>query len=434
MGDATDRREAVVVGEHRLGDRTTAARVGELHRHEVVFEQLVVLLERERREEPLRARPQLEVVEALRAVTRLERTATRDQDRLDVVLEILLRTGSPFANVEHADRARPVVDRDVVGVVGARELIATGVTAAAGGDGERHAQDLRVIDRRVHERPRLREVERDRRVVAAARDVEVRLRRAVTVARRAAVLVEDRLDVALELREPRRVHRVRLERGRRESRRDRRRARPVAGLRGCGRLEAVLGRAVLEPGLEREVRVRVELEDRAARVEHFDVAKRRRVAARVRRIDAVLELQPRRLQRIRDLGCDALDQQQRLRIRAEARQHVATLLDVVERRDDDVAVGVERVDDVEVTGGELIGVVGVWLVAARRVARALLDQDRFDVLLVVRDTRRCGVAVTAAGPGPEHTCEGHEDTPGQVLHVEHLIAETKNRRVLRTRR
>ena len=60
-----------------------------------------------------------------------------------------------------------------------------------------------IVDWIVHERPRLAEVECDLVVRVAARDVEVRLWRAVTRAGVASLVFEDRLDVVLELAEVR---------------------------------------------------------------------------------------------------------------------------------------------------------------------------------------------------------------------------------------
>ena len=370
-----------IVRQQRLRDRATAPRIRKLDRHELVAKELVVLLERDRREEALRAAAQLEVVRRRGAVAGLERAAALQQDRLHVVGEELLHR-IPGREVELADLACPGADRRVVAVVGAAELIPAGVAATARAHGQRHAQQLRVVDGVIHERPRLREVEGELVVVAAAGDVEVGLRRAVAAARGAAVAVEDRLHVGLERTEVR----VRLVRGRIEAGRQGRRAVAVAGLRWGRRLEAVLGRAVLEPALQRVERVGARRQDRAARVLHVERQE----------LPAVADLQ--------DLRADRLDEQQRIRVRTERRQRVAPLRDVLVRR------------DVEVAGRELERIVGVRGVTAARVAAALLQQDRLNVALEER-APRSRITTARDGGRDDRGPEDCED-PAQ-LHARH---------------
>src|SRR5690606_1740492 len=133
-------------------------------------------------------RAELEDIRRRRVVARLVYAAALEQLALVVILgeRLLERIGER----ELAYLRRLLANLCVVFVRGARELITAGVTAAAGRDRERHAQQLRVVDGVIHERPRLAEVERDLFVARAARDVEVRLGGAVTVRRAAALLLE----------------------------------------------------------------------------------------------------------------------------------------------------------------------------------------------------------------------------------------------------
>jgi hypothetical protein len=113
----------------------------------------------------------------------------------------------------------------------------------------------------LHERPRLAEVERQLVVAFPTRDVEVRLWCAVAGPGVAPVLGQDRLHARLDRVE------ARLGRGGHvrcpdEAGGDAMRARAVADLRRGRRRQAVLRRAVVEPVLQREERVRVDIEDR----------------------------------------------------------------------------------------------------------------------------------------------------------------------------
>jgi hypothetical protein len=289
--------------------------------------------------------------------------SAREEHRLHVVLEELLHRVA-VRERKLADARRPRLDANVVAIVDAFELITTRVAAPARRDGERNAKELRVVDRIVHERPRLREVERLLVLGGSARDVEVRLRRAVAAARRAAALGQDRLDLALERVVLRRLHR-RERVGEACGQHVAARARTF--LRWRRRLEAVLRRAVFEPALQREVRVGARLEDRTADVLHLDVEEARRRRRHARHV-AVLELQLVRT--------DRFDQEQRIRIRAERREHVATFLQILVAR------------DVEVSRGEVERITGVRAVTTGRVADALLLEDRKDVAFEVSPARR----------------------------------------------
>src|SRR5690606_17593353 len=93
---------------------------------------------------------------------------------------------------------------------------------------------------------------------------------------------------------------------------DRRRAPALALARRRRRLEAALGRAVLEPLLQREERLGADV-DALADVRHVEIAER----------VAVRELELAR--------ADGLDQERRERVRAERREQIAPLLHVLER-------------------------------------------------------------------------------------------------------
>ena len=87
VGRTTRGRHDVLLHGPRLLD------VDGVERHELGQQGLVVALERQRREESLRARAQAEVVEAVGAVAPLERAAPLQELRHDVVLEEVLPGG-----------------------------------------------------------------------------------------------------------------------------------------------------------------------------------------------------------------------------------------------------------------------------------------------------------------------------------------------------
>ena len=76
------------------------------------------------------------------------------------------------------------------------------------------------------------------------------------------------------------------------------------------------------------------------------------------------------------IRADRFDQQERVRIRPERREHVTTLLHVLERR------------DVEVARGKCERVALVDRVATRSVSRALLQQDWLDIAFEIRTAGR----------------------------------------------
>ncbi len=159
---------------------------GDLDGHEVVAQEIVVPLQRHRREEAARAAwPQLEVVGGRRAVAGLERAAARQQHRLDVTRR---RTAAP--------RPRPRSRRRPTFAAHARDRLEVGVGARPDRTDRRrcakkppcatasgHAEDRRVVGRIGDERPAPgAKLKASCSSLAAAGDVEVRLRRAVAVA------------------------------------------------------------------------------------------------------------------------------------------------------------------------------------------------------------------------------------------------------------
>ncbi len=237
-----------------------------------------------------------------------------------------------------------------------------GVAHAAGRDGQRPQEDLALVDvdhRRVggrpdHEAGHLRVVERGLgvRIVAALTtgQVHVGLRRAVAAAG-GARRFEHRLDVGLEVL-------VGLAVGVDGDALAGRWKRVAAGsdtLVGDRlRCDSVAVGAVVEPVLQLEVGLGVGLDRRAA---------------------AVLDLARVELPLVRDLiapGRHRLQQQERLRVAAVGPEHVAPLLDPLERREVEVTEGRRRFGD-RVDGDA---------VAGRRVADAGGVQDWLDVDVV----------------------------------------------------
>ena len=386
-------------GAHVLQDRSgavgRAARAGDdvlLHRarlldvdgvegHELVRQRVVVAGQRRRREEAERARAEAKVVEPVGAVAPLEVAAAHQQLRHDVRLEERLPRG-----------LGPVVERrrglDLLGprlpgepgVVRPRlEEGPAGVAHAAGRDGQRPQEDLALIDvdhRRIvggrpdHEARHLRVVEGGLgvRIVAAltAGQVHVGLHRAVAAAV-GARRFEHRLDVGLEVLVGLAVgvdgdaladRRKRVAAG----------TDPLVGDR-LGRDSVAVG-AVVEPVLQLEVGLGVGLDRRAA---------------------AVLDLARVELSLVRDLIAPRrhrLQQQERLRVAAVGPEHVAPLLDPVERREIEVTEGRRRVGD-RVDGDA---------VAGRRVADAGGVEDRLDVDVVEMLFGRRGRPAAEAAP------------------------------------
>ena len=128
-------------------------------RHELVLEQVVVPLERDRRDRSPGAAAQLEVVGRRRAVARLELAAARirigwtlSAEELLAGVGALAKSRTPFAAIVSVAHG---ADHGVVGVVADGELLAAGVAAPAAAYGDRYAQDLRIVDGIAYERVRL---------------------------------------------------------------------------------------------------------------------------------------------------------------------------------------------------------------------------------------------------------------------------------------